>query len=96
MLCVDHQQERNIELGCWPFREAQDSEVSWQERAEAHVPTDTCSADQIAKPAVGVPRPFHGMCCVDGDHFLGEVAVKNDIWVAKDMSAESLKSSWGD
>lgn len=36
------------------------------------------------------------MCCVDGDHFLGEVAVKNDIWVAKDMSAESVKSSWGD
>lgn len=52
MLCVDHQQEGNIELGCWPFREAQDSEASWQERAEAHVPTDTCSADQIAKPAV--------------------------------------------
>lgn len=36
------------------------------------------------------------MCHVDGDHLLEEVALQNDIWVVKDMSAESLKSSWGD
>lgn len=30
------------------------------------------------------------------DHFSIEVAVKNSVWVDKDMSVEVVKSSWGD